>query len=72
MYYEYIPLVCGLNFDSIRVSFVKQDNVNEVQFVNIFNLATPILHPFSSFKVNKNKFQDFLRSLIYSHMNQQK
>lgn len=26
-----------LNFDSIRVSFVKQDNVNEVQFVNIFN-----------------------------------
>lgn len=37
MYYEYIPLVCGLNFDSIRVSFVKQDNVNEVQFVNIFN-----------------------------------
>lgn len=38
----------------------------------IFNLATHIPHPFSSFKVNKNKFQDFLRSLIYSHMNQQK
>lgn len=38
----------------------------------IFNLATHILHPFSPFKVNKNKFQDFLRSPIYSHMNQQK
>lgn len=34
---QYIPLVCDLNFYSIRVSFVKQDNVNEVQFVNIFN-----------------------------------
>lgn len=37
MCYKYIPLVCGLNFNSIRVSFVKQDNVNEVQFVNILN-----------------------------------
>ena len=34
---QYIPLVCGLDFDSITVSFVKQDKVNEVQFVNIFN-----------------------------------
>lgn len=34
----------------------------------IFNLVTHILHPFSSFKVNKNKFQDFFKvSLLFSH-----
>lgn len=33
--------------------------------VFILNLATHILHPFSSSKVNKNKFQDFLKSLIF-------
>lgn len=33
--------------------------------VFILNLATHILHPFSSSKVNKNKFRDFLKSLIF-------
>ena len=36
-YYKYIPPLCGLILTLLMISFVKQDNINEIQFINIFN-----------------------------------
>lgn len=38
----------------------------------IFNLAGHILYLFSSLKVNKNKFRDFLRTLVFPPANQRR